>query len=119
MQKLEYGVLRDFGISICILLFQLFLFFVGAYVNHPACHYLYTRMALIFNERRLSLLVDPVELSLLVRKHLAFAEPQRNLFFRALDGIRAVADVSSNILYGLSAMFPFFLETGGRKLTMA
>ena len=44
------------------------------------------------------LLVDPVMLSLLVFEDLSLLEPQRNLFLRALDGIRAVADVAADIL---------------------
>ena len=37
-------------------------------------------------------------LSQLVLKYLILAEPQSDLFLRTLDGIRAVADVSANVL---------------------
>ncbi len=44
------------------------------------------------------LFVDPVELSVLVRQNLAFAEPKINLFLGIVDAVGAVADVTTNIL---------------------
>lgn len=47
--------------------------------------------------RHLSLLVDPVELRALVADDLTLLEPESNLGLGALDGVRAVADVSADI----------------------
>jgi hypothetical protein len=47
--------------------------------------------------RRLSLLVDPVEASLLPALDLAVLEPESNLLLGVLDGVGAVADVAADI----------------------
>ncbi len=49
------------------------------------------------------LLIYPVMLSLLVRDHFSLLKPQRNLFLRALDGVRAVANIPANILFNALA----------------
>ena len=45
----------------------------------------------------LLLLVDPAELGALPLDKLLWLEPQGNLLLSALDGIRAVADVSADV----------------------
>jgi hypothetical protein len=50
--------------------------------------------ALLF---RPSFFVDPFLLVLLIRHDLLLLEPQVNLLFRALDAVRAVADVATHI----------------------
>ena len=44
------------------------------------------------------LLVDPFELSLLIRQNLFFLEPKINLLLRILDGVGTVADIATDIL---------------------
>jgi hypothetical protein len=46
---------------------------------------------------RPSLLVDPALLVLLIRHNLLLLEPQVNLLFRALNAVRAVTDVATDI----------------------
>ena len=44
------------------------------------------------------LLIDPVKLSVLVRKNFTLAEPKINLFLSILNTIGAMADVTADIL---------------------
>lgn len=46
----------------------------------------------------LRVLVDPLSLALLVLLELVRAEPERDLLLGALDAVRAVADVTANVL---------------------
>ena len=51
--------------------------------------------------RRLSLLVDPVELAVLVADDLTLLEPESNLLLGVLDAVRTVADVAADVLFML------------------
>lgn len=47
--------------------------------------------------RRLSLLVDPVELGRLPLDEVTLAEPESDLLLGVLDGVGAVADVAADV----------------------
>ena len=58
-------------------------------------------------------------LSQLVLKHLVLAEPQGDFFFRALDSVGAVTDVSANVLSSDQPYSCVLLYLKNRELTMA